>query len=63
MKITINFKPQPSLGYEPRKSLTLHNVESVQSNGVHAVQVHNMFNDLDLSYDHVVSVSIFPDKE
>lgn len=63
MTITLNFIPQPSPGYTPRKSLTLHNVESVADKGVRAVEVRMMFSDGKPTYDHVASVSVMPDRE
>ncbi len=62
MTITINYSPQASAGYVPRKSLTLHNVESVQGNGVGMVRVHTLFTDDKPTHDHVVSVLVIPEK-
>ncbi len=63
MTITINYEPRPSAGYTPRKALTLHNVESVHAKGVRMVEVHMMFTDHKPTHDHVVSVSVIPEKE
>jgi hypothetical protein len=63
MTITINFAPQAAPGYVPRKARVLHNVEAVLDNGVRAVRVKMQFSDLAPTYDHVVSVSVMPDRE
>lgn len=63
MTITINYSPKPSPGYKPRKSVTLHNVESVHTMGPNMVQVQMTFNDSDITHDHVVSVVVMPESE
>ena len=63
MTITINYLPQIAPGYTPRKSLTLHNVESVHAKGIRAVEVRLMFTDARPTHDHVASVSVRPDTD
>lgn len=62
MTITVNYSPKPSTGYVPRPSVTLHNIESVQSQGIGMVRVCPTFTDKRITHDHVVSVVIIPEK-
>lgn len=62
MTITINFMQKPSPGYTPRKPLQLHNVASVEDNGVDMILVHMTFADHKPTYDHVASVSVIPER-
>lgn len=63
MKVTINFKPQPSPGYTPRKSLQLFNVAGVEDAGPSMIRLRMLFTDEKPTYDHVVSVSVTPERE
>ncbi len=63
MTITINYSPHQSPGYTPRKSMILHNVESVHAKGTRAVELRMTFTDSRPTHDHVVSVVITPDTE
>jgi len=63
MKVTVNFEPKESDGYKPRKALTVYNVSGVVEQGPRMVQLRMTFTDLHPTMDHVVSVSIIPDKE
>ena len=63
MTITINYEPRESPGYTPHKSVTLHNVASVEDQGPRMVRVHMMFTDFSPTHDHVVSVVVIPAKE
>jgi hypothetical protein len=63
MTVTINYSPRPSPGYTPRRSATLHNVESVTAAGVNMIRLQMTFTDDEPTHDHVVGVIIKPEQE
>jgi hypothetical protein len=63
MKVIINFKPQPSPGYEPRKSVQMFNVAGVEDAGPSTIRLRMQFTDDQPTYDHVISVSVTPERE
>lgn len=62
MTVTINYQPQPSPGYVPRRAAVVHNVEAVLDHGPHMVVLRMMFSDLSPTHDHVVSVVVIPER-
>lgn len=63
MTVTVNFKQTATPGYEPRKPLTLHNVEAVFDKGPNQIELRFTFSDNRPTYDHVASVSVKPETE